>query len=152
LTTLRFRTVLAPHGPAAAVVLTEEQLTELGGGKQPPVQVTVNGVTLRLRVARRGGMLLIGFSKANRAACGVEPGEEVDVEITLDETPREVEVPEDLAAALAGDAAAKAAFDGLAFTHRQEYARWVAEAKREKTRNRRVEQALEMLRKGETRT
>jgi uncharacterized protein YdeI (YjbR/CyaY-like superfamily) len=72
----------------------------------------------------------------------------VEVTVELDTAPREVVVPEALAAALASDAAARAAFDGLAFTHRKEYARWIAEAKREETRARRVEQALERLRAG----
>jgi uncharacterized protein YdeI (YjbR/CyaY-like superfamily) len=42
--------------------------------------------------------------------------------------------------------------DGLAYTHRKEYARWVDEAKRDETRDRRVVQALEMLREGRTRS
>jgi hypothetical protein len=43
----------------------------------------------------------------------------------------------------------EAAFEGLSFTHQREYARWVAEAKREATRRRRVEQAVQqMLRDG----
>ena len=45
---------------------------------------------------------------------------------------------------------AGAAFERLAFTHRKEYCRWVADAKREETRDRRVQQALEMLRTGQT--
>ena len=66
--------------------------------------------------------------------------------------PREVEVPAALAAALEADPAAKASFDALAFTHRKEYARWIDEAKREDTRARRVTQALEMIRAGQTRS
>jgi uncharacterized protein YdeI (YjbR/CyaY-like superfamily) len=61
-------------------------------------------------------------------------------------------MPSALAAALAGDAQARAAFEKLAFTHRKEYARWVAEAKREETRERRVQQALEMIKAGQTRS
>jgi uncharacterized protein YdeI (YjbR/CyaY-like superfamily) len=57
-----------------------------------------------------------------------------------------------LAAALATDPQAKAAFEGMAFTHRKEYARWVAEAKREETRQRRAQQAIEMIRAGQTRS
>jgi uncharacterized protein YdeI (YjbR/CyaY-like superfamily) len=64
-------------------------------------------------------------------------------------TPREVEIPSALLAAFERDSAAKAAFDKLAFTHRKEYARWIAEAKKEETRERRVAKALEML-KGDT--
>ena len=40
----------------------------------------------------------------------------------------------------------------MAYTHRKEYARWIAEAKREETRDRRVAQALEMIRAGRTRS
>jgi uncharacterized protein YdeI (YjbR/CyaY-like superfamily) len=40
----------------------------------------------------------------------------------------------------------------MAFTHRKEYAGWVAEAKHEQTRQRRVQQALEMIRAGNTRS
>jgi uncharacterized protein YdeI (YjbR/CyaY-like superfamily) len=61
-------------------------------------------------------------------------------------------VPEALAAALAADPDASATFEGMAFTHRKEYARWVAEAKRDETRRRRVEQAVEMIRAGQTRS
>jgi uncharacterized protein YdeI (YjbR/CyaY-like superfamily) len=87
-----------------------------------------------------------------REAAGAEAGDTVEVEIALDAAPREVDVPEALAAALARDGAAKEAFDGLAYSHRKEFARWVAEAKREETRDRRVATALEMLREGRTRS
>ena len=65
-----------------------------------------------------------------------------------DDQPREAEVPAPLAAALAADQEARAAFERLSFTHRTEYARWVAEARREDTRSRRVERAVAMLRSG----
>jgi Bacteriocin-protection, YdeI or OmpD-Associated/Domain of unknown function (DUF1905) len=150
---LRLHTTLVPRGPAAAIVLTDEQVAELtGGAKVAPVRVTINCHTLRLRLARMGGDALIGFSRAARTEAGVEPGEEVDVEIALDDAPREVEVPPDLAAAFADDAGARDAFDGLAFTHRKEFAQWVAEAKRAETRERRVAETLRMLRQGRTRS
>jgi uncharacterized protein YdeI (YjbR/CyaY-like superfamily) len=72
--------------------------------------------------------------------------------LELDTAPREVEVPAALAAALAADPQAQAVFDGMAFTHRKEYARWVAEAKRDETRERRVQQAVEMIRARKTRS
>jgi uncharacterized protein YdeI (YjbR/CyaY-like superfamily) len=57
-------------------------------------------------------------------------------------------VPPELAAALEGDPAARDAFDALSYTHRREYARWIADAKRDATRARRVAEALELLRAG----
>ncbi|MEP9385432.1 YdeI/OmpD-associated family protein [Nocardioides sp. KR10-350] len=151
--TTTFTTTLQKRGPAAAVVLDDDQVATVGeGAKTFPVVAAINGHAVRLRVARMGGEFLMGLNKAVRAEVGVEAGETVEVSLALDQAPREVEVPPALAAALAADPPAKAAYDGLAFTHRKEFARWVAEAKKDETRDRRVAQALEMIREGRTRS
>jgi bacteriocin resistance YdeI/OmpD-like protein/uncharacterized protein DUF1905 len=150
---LRFTGKLEPRGPAAAVVLDDDQVAAVGeGAKRFPVLATVNGYSWRTSVARMRGENLLGLSRAVREAASVKAGDTVEVQIELDTSPREVEVPEALTSALAADPEASAAFEALAFTHRKEYARWIAEAKRDDTRGRRVVQALEMLRKGETRS
>jgi Bacteriocin-protection, YdeI or OmpD-Associated/Domain of unknown function (DUF1905) len=150
---LDFKTTLLERGPAAAVVLDNAQVEAVGeGAKRFPVVATVNGYTWRTSVMRMRGEFMVGLNREVREAAGVHAGQTVDVKIELDSEPREVEVPEALASALAGDPAAGAAFDGLAFTHRKEYARWIAEAKREETRERRVKEALQMLREGKTRS
>jgi len=150
---IRFRAQLQPRGPAAAVVLDDAQVAEVGeGARRFPVVATVNGYTWRTSVARMGGEFLVGLSREVRQGAGVQAGDEVDVTIELDSAPRDVEVPEALAAALAADPQAQAAFEGMAFTHRKEYARWVAEAKRDETMQRRVQQAVEMIRAGQTRS
>lgn len=146
---ISFTTTLQPRGPAAAIVLDDDQVAAVGqGAKRFPVQVTVNGYMWRGSVARMGGEFLVGLNKAVRSAAGVEAGDEVKVELALDSEERTVEVPEALATALAGDAKAKAGFDGLSYTHRKEYARWIDEAKKPETRERRVTRALELLREG----
>jgi Bacteriocin-protection, YdeI or OmpD-Associated/Domain of unknown function (DUF1905) len=150
---LKLRTTLQPRGPAAAVVLTDDQVAELGEGRKAfPVQATINGYTWAGRVSRMGGEFLLGMRREVREAARAEAGDEVTVTIALDEAPREVVVPLALAQALEGDAAAKAKFDALAFTHRKEFAQWIAEAKKDETRERRVAQALKMLREGRTRS
>ena len=149
---IRFRTQLQARGPAAAVVLDDDQVATVGeGATRFPVVATVNGHTWRTSVARMGGESLLGLNRQVREAAGVAAGDTVDVVVLLDEQPREVDLPDDLATALSTDPTAKAAFDAMAFTHRKEYARWVAEAKRDDTRQRRVAQALEMIRAGKTR-
>ncbi len=99
-----------------------------------------------------GGEFLLGLNREVRAGAGVQAGDDVDVTIELDVAPREVDIPEALAAALAADPHARASFESMAPTHRKEYARWIAEAKLDETRQRRVHQALEMIRAGKTRT
>lgn len=142
---LRIRTTLDPMGPAGAIVLSDAQLAELSTAKAFPVVVTVGEKTARLRLARMGGKNLIGFSKANRAAIGVELGDEFDAVIAADTAERKVEVPEALAAALA-EAGLTGAFEALSFTRRKELAGSVADAKQESTRERRIAKALDELR------
>lgn len=149
---LTLTTTLEPVGPAGAIVLTDDQVSGLGGGKRAAVRVTIGDRSLPLRLAVMGGRNVIGLSKAARADLGVEIGEQVAATIELDEALREVVVPAELAAVLAGDQAAAAAYHGLAYSHRKDFATWVAEAKRPETRARRAEQALGMLREGRTRS
>jgi hypothetical protein len=146
---IRITATLAKRGPAAAVVLDEDQFAAVGeGAKRFPVVATVNGYSWRTTVTRMGGEFLVGLGREVRASARAEAGDTVEVALELDTAPREVQVPEPLAAALSGDPGARTAFEKLAFTHRKEYARWVAEAKHEETRARRVAKALELLREG----
>jgi bifunctional DNA-binding transcriptional regulator/antitoxin component of YhaV-PrlF toxin-antitoxin module len=120
----------------------------LWGEARPPVAGTVNGVPFRSRLMVYGGQTVLGLTNAFRAEAGLAEGDEVEVVIDRDDAPREVEIPPALQAALDGDASAKAKFDALSFTHRREYATWIAEAKREATRDRRAAKAIELLRGG----
>jgi hypothetical protein len=148
---IQFRSRLLPRGNACAVVLDDDQVAAVGeGAKRFPVVATVNGYTWRTSIARMGGEFLLGLNREVREGACVQTDDEVDVSVALDTAPREVEVPEALAAALAADPEAGAIYEGMAFTHRKEYARWIAEAKKEETRQRRVRQAVEMIRAGKT--
>lgn len=144
---LHIHTTLPAGGPATAIELTDEQVTELGGGKRAAVRVTIGGSSARLRLAVMGGRNLIGLSRAARAELGVEIGDEVDAVVELDDAPRTVEVPEDLASVLDAEPALRAAFDALAFSHRKEHVRSVVDAKRPETRERRVQAVAEALRR-----
>jgi uncharacterized protein YdeI (YjbR/CyaY-like superfamily) len=66
-------------------------------------------------------------------------------------TDRPVEVPAALQVALDAHPEARAHFDAFAPSHRREYAEWIAEAKTDATRARRVEQAIEWLAEGKSR-
>lgn len=149
---LHLTTVLEPRGPAAAVILTDEQAAAVGGGaKAFPVLLTVRGQQVSLRLARMGGENLIGLRRDVRQQLGVQAGDEVEVVVELDAGPRTVEVPDDLAAALAADDAARAGFDALAPSHRKEWVRWVTEAKSEATRAERVTATVLGAREGRAR-
>lgn len=110
----------------------------LGVGKRPTVTVSLNGYTYRSTVAAYGDLFMLPLSAEHRAAAGVQAGDQVEVTIALDLAPRIVEVPADLAAALAATPGATAAFDALSYTMRKEYVRQVEEAKAAATRERRI--------------
>jgi len=63
----------------------------------------------------------------------------------------ELEVPLELAEALAGDAAATATFDAFPPSCRRDYSEWIGEAKRSETKAKRVAEAIAMLREGKRR-
>ena len=120
--------------------------TEFGRAR-PPVKVTIRGHTWRTTPAVYGGVAYIGLNRDVRTAAGVDVGDRVRVDVELDTEPRTVELPVELREALdAHDA--RADFDGLSFTHRREYANWIAGAKKDETRERRAGKAIEMLREG----
>lgn len=81
---LELTRLLQKRGPAAAIVLTDEEVATLGGGKIPPVILTIGTTSVPLRVGRMGGEDLIGFAKAVRTELGVQAGDELNVQIVLD--------------------------------------------------------------------
>jgi hypothetical protein len=116
------------------------------GQARPPVRATVNGHTFRSTVAVYGGKSYLGLNRDVRAAAAVEIGDVLTIDLERDEEERTVELPGDLETAL--DPTTRATFDGLSFTHRREYVRWIEDAKREETRKRRIAKAVELLRDG----
>ena len=147
LTAVDFRTEVTLAGKTATGLQVPDDVVDaLGGGKRPPVTVTVGAHTYRTTVAPMGGAFWIPLSAEHREAAGVQAGQEVDVRVELDTAPRETPLPKDLAAALDEDATAF--FHALAASHRKEWVRWVEEAKKPETRAARIAKTAEALRAG----
>jgi hypothetical protein len=144
---MRFTTVLLGT-TTTGIEVPPEVIDALGKGKKPPVVVTVNGYTYRNTVAVMGGRYMISLSAKNREAAGVAAGQEVEVELELDTEPREVDVPEDFAAALAAEPKAQAFFDGLSYSQRSWFVLGIEEAKKPETRANRITKAVERLASG----
>ncbi len=143
---MRFRATLEVNGrTATGVEVPEEVVTALGAGRRPPVSVTVNGYTWRTSVASMGGRFMIGVSAQARAGAGVTADDVLEVEVEHDTAPREVEVADDLAAALAAAPAARARFEALAYSHQRRYVEAVEATKRPQTRANRIAKTIEAL-------
>ena len=149
---MRIRALLEQNGKTAVgFAVPEDVVLGLGKGKRPPVRVVINGYTYRSTVAPLGGRYMIGVSAENRAAAGVAGGETHDIELELDDAPRAVELPPDLAAALAAEPAARATFDKLSPSNQGYHVSLVTGAKSDDTRRRRIEKSIAALREGRPR-
>ncbi|MTD15676.1 DUF1905 domain-containing protein [Nakamurella sp. YIM 132087] len=146
---IRTAVVQAEGKKATGFEIPPASVAELGTGKRFKVVVTVNGgYSYRSSVASMGGAFMIPLSAEHRTAAGVQAGDEVDLTVELDEAPRELEIPEDLAAALAADPAAQAFFDGLSFSGKRVHTLAVEGAKTAETRQRRIAAAVDKLSRG----
>ncbi len=142
-----FRTTVELGGKTATGLQVPDDVVEaLGSGKRPPVTVTVGGYSYRTTVAPMGGAFWVPLAAEHREAAGVAAGQEVEVGIELDAAPREMALPDDLAAALDDDA--RRTYDSLALLAPKEWVRWVEEAKKPETRAARIEKTAASLREG----
>ena len=139
-------TLWSSGGNTTGIRIPEAAIEALGRGKRVPVIVTVNGYSFRNTTAFMGGEFLVGVSAAHRAASGLQAGDPIDVTLEVDDAPRVIEVPPELAAALATDPAAAAAWQKLSYSHQRQHAEAIEGAKSADTKARRVEKALELLR------
>ena len=139
---MKFRATVIPSGNAAGVQIPAAVMKTLGPAARPPIVITINGHSWRSRVALMRGQHLIGMSRAARVACGIAEGDAVEVDIELDNEPRNVPEPLDLAEALNRDPKARAAFDRLPYGLKRKYVAAIEEAKSADVRSRRLEKLM----------
>jgi bifunctional DNA-binding transcriptional regulator/antitoxin component of YhaV-PrlF toxin-antitoxin module len=143
---MRFHATLELGGKTATGIhVPDEVVAALGSSRRPPVRVTLGQHTYRTTVASMRGRFMVPVAAAVREAAGVAAGDELDVEIELDTEPREVTVPDDLAAALDACTGARERFAALAYSHRKEHVRAIEDAKTDATRQRRIAKAVALV-------
>jgi hypothetical protein len=147
-----FRTTLRQEGKTATGFEVPPEVVEaLGGGKRPPVTITINGYTYRSTVFPYTEASMLPLAAEHRSAAGVQAGQEIEVTLELDTAPRVLEVPPELAAALDADPQAKAFFEGLSYSNKRVFTLSVEGTNNPETKARRVEKALGLMREGRVR-
>lgn len=145
-------TILEGRGGGAAVEIPFSVRDVYGTGGQVRVRATFDGHEYRGSIAPMGGGVhILGLRKDIRAAIGKGIGDEVEVTVARDTAPRTVDVPEELVTALDQTPDAAQRFNAMSYTHRREFAEWVAGGKKQETRDRRAARAVEMIVEGRTR-
>ena len=146
-----FETTVAATGNNTGIVVPDEVIEGLGAGKRPPLLVSVNGYEYQTTAGVMGGRHMVSVSAAVRKATGLQGGDPVQVTLTVADTPREVTVPDDFAAALAADEQAGTFFAGLSNSLQRYHVDNITAAKNADTRQRRVEKAIALFRDGKQR-
>jgi hypothetical protein len=114
-----------------------------------PVILEVNARTYHTSVfPEQDGTGFVLFNKTMQDETGLKAGDQAEVTLTLDTTPRVVETPPDLQSALQEHPEAAAFWEGLSYSNRKVYINWVDEAKREETRTQRINKTVENLTEG----
>ena len=149
--TATFETTVAVTGNNTGVVVPEEAVGQLAAGKRPPVLVNVDGYEYRSTVGVMGGKHMISISAAVRKATGLKGGDPIRVTLTVADTPREVTVPADFAAALAADEQANVFFGKLSNSMQRYHVDSITAAKSADTRQRRIDKAIALFRAGKQR-
>lgn len=145
---ISFDTTILQIGNNTGICVPEEVVEKLGAGKKPPVIVRVNNYVYRNTIAVMGGKFMIGVSADIRSKTGIKGGDEVTVELELDNEPREVILPPDFKVGLDENLNAKKFFEGLSYSNKQRYVLPIGQVKTEETRQRRIEKAIRDLSDG----
>jgi Bacteriocin-protection, YdeI or OmpD-Associated/Domain of unknown function (DUF1905) len=146
-----FDTTVTATGNNTGIVVPDDLIERLEAGRRPALVVTVNGYEYRTAVGVMGGKHMVSISAAVRKETGLKGGDPIHVTLTVADAPREVNVPDDFAAALSADQEAGAFFAGLSNSLQRYHVDAVNEAKTAETRQRRVEKAISLFRAGKKR-
>lgn len=140
--------IIAGDGGGTGVLFPYDTEAEFGTKGRVPIHATFDGLPYT------GSLIKYGFPqhtlhlpKEIRVQLGKHPGDIIAVVVWRDESERILEVPEPFLDLLRKEGLLPV-FEQLSYTHRKEYCRWIAEAKKEETRLRRLQKAVEMLRDG----
>ena len=123
---------------------------EVYGAKRVKVKATFDGVEYRGSIVKMGlPCYIIGITKEIRKKIEKEPGDIIEVTIEKDEEDRVVEIPTDFKERIELDNNIKEFWNTLSFSIQKKYVTWITSAKKEDTRNKRIDTAIEKLKNKE---
>jgi Domain of unknown function (DUF1905)/Bacteriocin-protection, YdeI or OmpD-Associated len=135
----------AGDGGGAYVLFPYDTEAEFATRGKVPVKATLQGVPYRGSLIKYGHpQHMLPVLKAIRQQTGKTPGDTIEIVVWKDQELRALEVPSHFEKLMKQEGLLPF-FEGLSYTHRKEYCRWISEAKKEETRVKRLEKAVDML-------
>ncbi|MCU1305899.1 MAG: hypothetical protein JWN45_594 [Acidobacteriaceae bacterium] len=133
---------------AAAVRPPFDVPTIFGTKARVPIKGTVNGFKFRSSLCNMGSGHFFVVNKEMRERAKCKAGDLADVLIERDREERVVEVPTSIKKIIATNKTAQKTWDSLSFTCKKEWVRAIGEAKREETRQSRIEKMMSAMKAG----
>jgi hypothetical protein len=149
--TVSFDTTLTAFGNNTGIVVPPGVIESLGAGKRPPVDVHLNNYVYRTTVGSMKGQSMISVSAAIRAETGLAAGDPVLVTLAVNDTARDVTIPDDFASALRDNDGTETFFAGLSNSLQRYHVDQITGAKTEDTRQRRIDKAISLFLDGKKR-
>lgn len=147
MTSVSFRAVVeSARGGGHVVEVDPDVAGKLGAKHRTRVRGTLDDAEYRSNLISIGGRLVLGVHKATLQAAGGDTGDTVRVTMAIDAEPLpNDEVPELLARAMKKNARARRAWESMPPSHRRQYVGFITEAKRDETRERRVDDSIRQM-------
>ncbi|MFP3595737.1 YdeI/OmpD-associated family protein [Chryseobacterium sp. SIMBA_029] len=146
---IQFTAIIKQNGEMNAAFVEFPFSTEKLFGKKGQVRIKAtfdNAVEYRGSLAKmKYDCHILGLTQDIRKQLGKTFGDEVSVSLIEDREERIVEIAEDIAVVFDENSKAKELFDKMSYTHRKEYIRWIEEAKKPETREKRKVKMIEMI-------
>lgn len=145
----KFNAIIQSNESGGMYVIIPFDVEEEYGKKRVKIIAKIDSEVYQGSLVRMGSpdhILLI--RKDIRQKIGKTNGDEVSIEVQEDTLPRIVVVPDDFKVYLNDNAEQKVFFEKLSYTHQKEYVQWIEGAKKEETRIRRMNKAIEMMKAG----
>lgn len=116
------------------------------GAKRVKVKVKFDGVDYRGSIVKMGlPCYMIGITKEIRSKIGKTYGDIIAVELEKDEEERKVELPEEFKEKLIKNNDAYKFYESLSYSQQRKYFQWITSARKEETKVKRMEEAIEKL-------
>ena len=145
----KFTAEILLHKSGGMYILVPFDVEKEYGKKRVKIIAKIESETYRGLLTRMGSpdhVLII--LKEIREKIGKTVGDIINVEVEEDTKPRVIIVPKDLQKLLDENPNIKAFFQTLSYTHQKEYVQWIEGAKKEETRIRRLNKAIELMKEG----
>ena len=116
------------------------------GAKRVKVKAKFDNIDYRGSIVKMGlPCYMIGITKEIRNKIGKTHGEIISVEIEKDEEERVIELPVEFEEKLKINENAYKFYESLSYSQKRKYFQWITSAKREETKIKRMEEAIEKL-------